>query len=506
MINKTNWIGGPDEPLIGFQSKYRQNTTEIILWNDVFLHTTDLGEEIAIVLTQNVFDSQTMSAYNSSLFTFSALIRSVQFKESEQDNQFSKNLEDFVIEDAILIAVWPRFDGKEFIVTRDSTIEDGDDDENKTYDGCWSLMKPEFKKELITLIESLLSPDELKIKKFNNVDLLGFELNEYIKMYLQLFQSEEGHQSQDIYEKSIDKQMNMIVDSCLNWFKQILYSSKIFIDPSFSTYLDITYELAKNNTIVLFKTENKLGNHELEFTKILEQKIGEIFSEWKSSALLNHEMFYQVSKVVEEQFNATYVELAKYELLEMKILKKMIYEIVNVLEKLRYVKRKADNIRERLRLCKYLDDFGLINKESMEMKNDSENYNLEENLEIERKLTTFIEETHDMENKYDVKGFLEILSKKKEEFVTKREKMENLANIQQIKILEQRLKQKDLKFLSLEFKLTEIEQKFKDLEELHSVLITEFYEVYDLEISCEDKLMEYLSIKNRNKKMSQSIN
>lgn len=62
-LNDTlNWMGSPTEPLTGFSWKKssKRDTKGIIVWSDVFLHTTDKGEEIAIVLvdTQGLYDTE----------------------------------------------------------------------------------------------------------------------------------------------------------------------------------------------------------------------------------------------------------------------------------------------------------------------------------------------------------------------------------------------------------------------------------------------------------------
>lgn len=62
-LNDTeNWMGSPYEPLIGFSWK-RSSTREtqgIIFWSDVFLHTKESGEKLAIILvdTQGLYDTE----------------------------------------------------------------------------------------------------------------------------------------------------------------------------------------------------------------------------------------------------------------------------------------------------------------------------------------------------------------------------------------------------------------------------------------------------------------
>ncbi len=78
----TEWIREPDEPLKGFswKSGVERHTTGIVFWSDVFLHTTENGEELAIILidTQGLFDHATPPAKNSKIFTFTTLMSSYQ--------------------------------------------------------------------------------------------------------------------------------------------------------------------------------------------------------------------------------------------------------------------------------------------------------------------------------------------------------------------------------------------------------------------------------------------
>lgn len=93
--HKTEWMGHPDEPLTGFSWKSGANrdTTGIIFWSDVFLHKSETtGEKLAIYIvdSQGLFDSQTLPADNSRIFTLSTLMASIQIlniKSNVQENQ-----------------------------------------------------------------------------------------------------------------------------------------------------------------------------------------------------------------------------------------------------------------------------------------------------------------------------------------------------------------------------------------------------------------------------------
>jgi atlastin len=81
--NKEIWLGEPEEPLKGFtwRSGTKRDTTGIIMWSDVFLHTSETtGEKLGIILmdTQGLFDNETSPADNSRIFALGTLISSVQ--------------------------------------------------------------------------------------------------------------------------------------------------------------------------------------------------------------------------------------------------------------------------------------------------------------------------------------------------------------------------------------------------------------------------------------------
>lgn len=80
--SKENWIGSPDEPLKGFswRSGSKRDTTGLVIWSDVFLHTQKDGEKIAIVLidTQGLFDRETDKNGTTAISSLSTLLSSVQ--------------------------------------------------------------------------------------------------------------------------------------------------------------------------------------------------------------------------------------------------------------------------------------------------------------------------------------------------------------------------------------------------------------------------------------------
>lgn len=76
-------MGDENEPLVGFswRAGSDRDTTGIVIWNDVFLHTMERsGEKLAIILmdTQGLFDNDTTNLNNSRIFALGTLLSSIQ--------------------------------------------------------------------------------------------------------------------------------------------------------------------------------------------------------------------------------------------------------------------------------------------------------------------------------------------------------------------------------------------------------------------------------------------
>jgi len=110
--NKNDWMDDGDEPLKGFswRSGTKRDTTGIVMWSDVFLHTCErTGEKLAIILidTQGLFDNETSSSDNSRIFALGTLISSLQilnlFSMIQEDHlqylQFATEFAKFVARD-----------------------------------------------------------------------------------------------------------------------------------------------------------------------------------------------------------------------------------------------------------------------------------------------------------------------------------------------------------------------------------------------------------------------
>lgn len=275
-----DWMGADTTPLAGFswRSGTNRDTTGIIIWSDVFLHTiATTGEKVAIVVmdTQGLFDNETSPADNSRIFALGTLISSVQVlnlggliqEDQLQYLQFATEFAKFAAQDSQGMAGKPfqnllffirdwnnpdEFDfgteGGERYLEKVLKIKSDQKAELmsvrqyiamsfeklhcclmphpgkhvarvKEYDGKWSLMEEDFKDELVKIIEKLLAPKNLVLKKINGKDLNGSELKEYMKSYFKLFQSDTLPEAKPIYESTIERQMTILVEKCLDAYK-----------------------------------------------------------------------------------------------------------------------------------------------------------------------------------------------------------------------------------------------------------------------------------------------
>ena len=81
MVNDDDWLGNDDEPLVGFDWRggSERDTTGILIWEKIFLHTTSDGRELAIIVmdTQGTFDSKSTTKEGATIFALSAILSSV---------------------------------------------------------------------------------------------------------------------------------------------------------------------------------------------------------------------------------------------------------------------------------------------------------------------------------------------------------------------------------------------------------------------------------------------
>ncbi|XP_070499853.1 atlastin-2-like [Chironomus tepperi] len=332
-----NWMGAGNESLTGFswRSGSRRETTGIIMWNDVFLHTLDkTDEKIAIFVmdTQGLFDNDSPSANNLKIFAMGTLISSIPIfnlmNHIQEDHleylQFATKLAQHTVTVKetmygkifqnlmFLVRDWsnsdeyqygvnggkeyieyilrPRLERRDVVQTIIETINQSFDQvrccllphpglgvtNNRNYDGNWSAMDGNFKDEMKNFIESILLPDNLMTKKINGMDINVMTMKQYILAYFLLFQSGDFPGASSIYQLTVEKFMNVVIEKCINEYRLTMFRN---MDLKLSNI----HESCKARALIMFDAERQMGSDEFirKSRNLLEQKMNEIFEDFE---------------------------------------------------------------------------------------------------------------------------------------------------------------------------------------------------------------------------------
>jgi len=333
-------MGEPHEPLAGFswRSGTKRDTTGIIMWSDVFLHTIDrTGERIAIFVmdTQGLFDNDSTPTDNSRIFGIGTVISSIQVlnllnrvqEDQLQYLQFAAEFTKFTAlqEDELngkpfqnltfLIRDWNNDEEYEFGIeggnryfeeqvlkitpTQEPELRSVRESikssfENigccllphpgmavvrrKNYDGKWSEMEEDFVNELKKVIEYLLLPENMVLKKINSQELTGKEIRTYIDQYFELFKSNDIPPTMTIYEMTIESHMNNLVKKCIDDYYLTIFCNRYLFKYT-KRSITMVHEKCKAKALQLFDNEKKMGTieHENKFRAKLDDEIQQIF-------------------------------------------------------------------------------------------------------------------------------------------------------------------------------------------------------------------------------------
>lgn len=205
-----------------------------------------------------------------------------------------------------------------------------------TFDGRHRLMDEEFKEELSKLIEHLLNPRILVVKKFNKCALNGSDFLNYITNLFRVFQMPNLPRAQTIFESTVERQLRSLVDTCFNNYKDAIKKDQKTVTNS--SMIQILHQKCKCSAILKFNETKKMGNdqHHLKFKNILESSITKEFNLWKSQQENYLKRLKDVQEIREE------VELGKTEELEFK------YLLAQVTLQLNQMKSELDVISQEI--------------------------------------------------------------------------------------------------------------------------------------------------------------
>uniref|UniRef100_A0AAQ4PHQ5 GB1/RHD3-type G domain-containing protein n=1 Tax=Gasterosteus aculeatus aculeatus TaxID=481459 RepID=A0AAQ4PHQ5_GASAC len=238
-----SWVGGEEEPLTGFtwRGGCERETTGILAWSEVFVVEKPDGCKVAVLLmdTQGAFDSQSTIKDCATLFALSTMTSSVQVYNLSQNVQ-EDDLQHLQVSGATRATAFSYFQNLMFLI-RDWSypyehpyglkgglsflekrlqVKQNQHEElqnvrkhihscfsnigcfllphpglrvatNPHFDGRLRDIDEEFKKELVNLVPTLLSPENLVEKEIGGVKITCRELLHYFKAYMKIYQGEE---------------------------------------------------------------------------------------------------------------------------------------------------------------------------------------------------------------------------------------------------------------------------------------------------------------------------
>lgn len=346
---KHNWLGEPNEPLAGFswKSGSKAETKGILLWSDVFLHEEN-DEKVAIMLmdTQGLFEVKRKALVDAKIFGISSFLSSIQILNlndviQENELEYLKMVNDFTkialkrqnekSFDAsskpfqnllLLVRDWSDEDigfgyegGDEYI----KIVLDTNDENNQAqivrnsitnaydnvdafllpypgsirfnkYDGSLKMLNKEFVKHLKTIIEELLSPEKLVIKKIFNKEVTGNDLMNYATAIFLAYQSPDLPEIDLIFEIAVVNELKKLSDALYENYTLIISQCNYYEDENFMERLSNDHKKYQQIAIDKFNQTPKMGDEIMEnqFKNSLVKKIDTFFLKWKPKALETH--------------------------------------------------------------------------------------------------------------------------------------------------------------------------------------------------------------------------
>ena len=155
----------------------------------------------------------------------------------------------------------------------------------KDFDGRWSEIDKEFVDNLKDLTVSILSPENLSIKKINGQDLLVNEFYMHIDQYIQMFMSKELPEPQSIYEATVTNHMNILLAKSFMIYSEFFQNG--FNNLTEIHEIDFLHKQAEQLSIQKYLKDKKMGtvDHEVAYKQKLENQINESFKQRKPLAI-----------------------------------------------------------------------------------------------------------------------------------------------------------------------------------------------------------------------------
>ncbi|XP_078001092.1 atlastin-2-like [Glandiceps talaboti] len=338
--NSHEWIGAEDQSLTGFpwRGGSERDTTGILIWSEPFLCRGPDGEEVAVILmdTQGAFDSQSTVKDCATVFALSTMLSSVQVYNLSQniqeddlqhlqlfteygrlalENSSAKPFQSLVF----LVRDWSfpyeaayGFEGGNATLDKRLKLSDKQHEElqqvrkhirscfqniscfllphpglkvatNPQFDGRLSDIDDDFKKQLKSLVPSLLSPDKLIAKEINGTKVTARALVEYFKAYINIYQGDELPEPKSMLQATAEANNLAAVangkDSYNKEMEQICGGDKPYLNPN---DMDAAHERCREQALTLFTSTKKMGGEEFssQYLHKLEEQIEELYENY----------------------------------------------------------------------------------------------------------------------------------------------------------------------------------------------------------------------------------
>uniref|UniRef100_A0A7N8WKM1 Atlastin-2-like n=1 Tax=Mastacembelus armatus TaxID=205130 RepID=A0A7N8WKM1_9TELE len=314
-----SWIGSENEPLTGFKWRggCERETTGILAWSEVFVVEKPDGCKVAVLLidTQGAFDSQSTIKDCATLFALSTMTSSVQVYNlsqnvQEDDLQHLQTLM-FLIRDWSYPYEHPYgLEGGQSFLEKRLQVKQNQHEElqnvrkhihscfsnircfllphpglkvatNPQFDGRLRDIDEDFKKELVTLIPTLLSPENLVEKEIGGVKITCRDLLHYFKAYMKIYQGEELPHPKSMLQATAEANNLAAVAGAKDVYnktmEQICGGDKPYISPS---ELERRHVELRQASVRHFRSVKKMGGEDFcrRYQEQLEAELDEAYA------------------------------------------------------------------------------------------------------------------------------------------------------------------------------------------------------------------------------------
>lgn len=175
---------------------------------------------------------------------------------------------------------------------------------NASYDGRWESLDSVFVEKLKVLIDYMLKPENLKVKRIFGEELTGKTYYNYMKAFCEAFQSPDIPNVQSLFNVTLEQQMRSIIDDCIRQYNNEMTQFENYRIGNFESVFGVGHQKSRISSIKKFLEKKKIGSkaNENYFRSILENQIDEIHSVQKNKLFVEHR------KYIEQQRQIKYME------------------------------------------------------------------------------------------------------------------------------------------------------------------------------------------------------